>query len=432
MRYVPAGDASVLAWLQAKMRTAASVLAVCPTIDVDGIGLLVEPLVELHARGGDVRILVPTGRDAEAVRSGLPRLPGSVVEVTAGLPGVGAVVFVSADGSHSAYLGSSGWTGRDLRQGAPGVLMDQRRDDPAAATLRRDLTAAIDEAVGAATGIVSLEDLLQPTMDALESVSGGLEPGTGQRQPTGRCGLATGLAALDRLTGGLWPGHVWVITGRSGSGKSVLSLDLARAAAVQQRESTALVLSREDRREMTVRLLSAEARVPLHHLHLGDMSDDNWARLARRMGELAEAPIVVTATGCEQQPGTAASQLEAAQAVADDRLVRVVVIDDLDAGDTASTLRDVKALAVRQQLTAVVVLRDHGDPDYVDGLAARSSDLALRIDRDHEMVSTTGSGSNARGGGADFLVLRHRRGPTELITVAFQGHYSRFMDFAPD
>lgn len=184
---------------------------------------------------------------------------------------------------------------------------------------------------------------------------------------------------------------------------------------------------------MTVRLLSAEARVPLHHLRLGDMSDDNWARLARRMGELAEAPIVVTATGSEQQPGTAASQLEAAQAaVATDRPVRVIVIDDLDAADTASALRDVRALAVRQQLTAVVVLRDHGDPDYVDGLAARSSDLALRIDRDHEMISATGSGSNARGGEADFLVLRHRRGPTELITVAFQGHYSRFMDSAPD
>jgi replicative DNA helicase len=35
-----------------------------------------------------------------------------------------------------------------------------------------------------------------------------------------------------------------------------------------------------------------------------------------------------------------------------------------------------------------------------------------------------------RAGEADFIVAKHRNGPTATVTVAFQGHYSRFMDMA--
>ena len=36
-----------------------------------------------------------------------------------------------------------------------------------------------------------------------------------------------------------------------------------------------------------------------------------------------------------------------------------------------------------------------------------------------------------RAGEADFIVAKHRNGPTATVTVAFQGHYSRFVDMAP-
>jgi replicative DNA helicase len=35
-----------------------------------------------------------------------------------------------------------------------------------------------------------------------------------------------------------------------------------------------------------------------------------------------------------------------------------------------------------------------------------------------------------RAGEADFIVAKHRNGPTATVTVAFQGHYSRFIDMA--
>jgi len=36
-----------------------------------------------------------------------------------------------------------------------------------------------------------------------------------------------------------------------------------------------------------------------------------------------------------------------------------------------------------------------------------------------------------RAGEADLIIAKHRNGPTDTVTVAFQGHYSRFVDMTP-
>ena len=47
------------------------------------------------------------------------------------------------------------------------------------------------------------------------------------------------------------------------------------------------------RNEITMRLLSAEARVPLHAMRTGQMGDEDWTRLARRMSEVVDAPLFI-------------------------------------------------------------------------------------------------------------------------------------------
>src|SRR5215472_7192689 len=77
-------------------------------------------------------------------------------------------------------------------------------------------------------------------------------------------GVPTGFADLDALTNGLHPGQMVVIAARPALGKSTLALDLARAAAVRHGMATVLFSLEMSRNEITMRLLSAEARVPLH------------------------------------------------------------------------------------------------------------------------------------------------------------------------
>jgi replicative DNA helicase len=65
-----------------------------------------------------------------------------------------------------------------------------------------------------------------------------------------------------------------------------------------------------------------------------------------------------------------------------------------------------------------------------DGVAVHNS-----IEQDADMVvllhrEDAYEKESPRAGEADFIVAKHRNGPTATITVAFQGHYSRFVDMS--
>ncbi|MEU7748988.1 replicative DNA helicase [Nonomuraea sp. NPDC049158] len=74
---------------------------------------------------------------------------------------------------------------------------------------------------------------------------------------------------------------------------STLGLDFARSAAIKHGMTTVIFSLEMSRNEITMRLLSAEARVALHSMRSGTMGDDDWTRLARRMSEVAEAPLFI-------------------------------------------------------------------------------------------------------------------------------------------
>ena len=83
-------------------------------------------------------------------------------------------------------------------------------------------------------------------------------------------------------------GSAWIPTHNS-----TLALDLARAASVHSGLAAVIFSLEMSRNEITMRLLSAEARVSLQHMRTGQLSDDDWTRLARRMSEVADAPLFI-------------------------------------------------------------------------------------------------------------------------------------------
>jgi replicative DNA helicase len=81
--------------------------------------------------------------------------------------------------------------------------------------------------------------------------------------------------------------------GRVPTHNSTLGLDFARSASIKHGLTSAIFSLEMSRNEITMRLLSAEARVALHHMRSGTMTDEDWARLARRMGEVSSAPLFI-------------------------------------------------------------------------------------------------------------------------------------------
>ncbi|MEU7979956.1 replicative DNA helicase [Micromonospora sp. NPDC049081] len=93
------------------------------------------------------------------------------------------------------------------------------------------------------------------------------------------------------------PDHLY-LAGRSmiPTHNSTASMDFARNAAIRANQAAAIFSLEMSKVEIVMRLLSAEARVPLHVLRSGQLSDDDWTKLARCMGEISEAPLFVDDT----------------------------------------------------------------------------------------------------------------------------------------
>ena len=129
-----------------------------------------------------------------------------------------------------------------------------------------------------------LSDIMESVLDEIEAIG---------NRDSGLYGVPTGFADLDDLTNGLHGGQMIIVAGRPAMGKSTLGLDFCRAASIHNNMASVIFSLEMNRSEISMRLLSAEARVPLNHIRNGQMGDDDWQRLARKMGEVSSAPMFI-------------------------------------------------------------------------------------------------------------------------------------------
>jgi replicative DNA helicase len=225
---------------------------------------------------------------------------------------------------------------------------------------------------------------------------------------------------------------------------STLGLDIARSAAIKNNLTTCVFSLEMSRNEITMRLLSAEARVPLHHMRTGKLTDDDWTRLARRMGEVSNAPLFI-----DDSPNMSMMEIRAkCRRLKQRHGLRLVVIDYLQLMQSGKRVesrqqevsefsRALKLLAKELEVPVVAISQLNRASEQRTDKKPMMSDLreSGSIEQDADMVvllhrEELYERESPRAGEADFIVAKHRNGPTATITVAFQGHYSRFVDMA--
>ncbi|MBA2769316.1 MAG: replicative DNA helicase [Sporichthyaceae bacterium] len=226
---------------------------------------------------------------------------------------------------------------------------------------------------------------------------------------------------------------------------STLGLDVARSAAIKHNLTTCVFSLEMSRTEITMRLLSAEARVPLHHMRTGKLTDDDWTRLARRMGEVSNAPLFI-----DDSPNMSMMEIRAkCRRLKQRHDLKLVVIDYLQLMQSGKRVesrqqevsefsRALKLLAKELEVPVIAISQLNRGPEQRTDKKPLMSDLreSGSIEQDSDMVillhrEELYERESPRAGEADFIVAKHRNGPTTTITVAFQGHYSRFVDMAP-
>ena len=280
-----------------------------------------------------------------------------------------------------------------------------------------------------------LSDIMQGVLDEIEAI--------GNRE-AGLYGVPTGFADLDELTNGLHNGQMVIVAARPGVGKSTLALDLCRAASIQHNMTSVFFSLEMNRSEITMRLLSAEARVPLNHIRTGQMTDDDWARLARKMGEVESAPMFI-----DDSPNMTMMEIRAkARRLKQRHELRLVVIDYMQLMTSGKKVesrqlevsefsRQIKLLAKELEVPIVALSQLNRGPEQRADKRPMISDLreSGSLEQDADMVillhrEDMYEKESPRAGEADVIVAKHRNGPTRDLTVAFQGHYSRFVDMA--
>jgi replicative DNA helicase len=280
-----------------------------------------------------------------------------------------------------------------------------------------------------------LADIIEGTIDEIEASS---------HRGDGMTGIPTGFADLDRLTNGLHPGQMIVIAARPAMGKSTAALDIARSAAIRNNQATVIFSLEMGRNEITMRLLSAEARIPLQNMRKGTMREEDWTRLARTMGEVSQAPLYI-----DDSPNMTLMEIRAkCRRLKQRHDLKLVLVDYLQLMTSGKRVesrqqevsefsRALKLLAKELQVPVIALSQLNRGPEQRTDKKPAMSDLreSGSIEQDADMVillhrEDAYEKESPRAGEADFIVAKHRNGPTDTITVAFQGHYSRFVDMA--
>lgn len=257
-------------------------------------------------------------------------------------------------------------------------------------------------------------------------------------------GIPTGFKELDELTNGLHGGQMIVVAARPAMGKSTLALDFARAASIGHDFPSIFFSLEMGKSEIAMRLLSAEGAIPLQNMRKGTLDPRDWTTVAATRGRINDAPLYI-----DDSPNMTLVEIRAKCRRLKQRAgLRMVIIDYLQLMTSGKRVesrqqevsefsRSLKLIAKELQVPVIALSQLNRGPEQRQDKKPAISDLreSGSIEQDADMVILLHRDSvydkDVRPGEADLIVAKHRNGPTATITVAFQGHYSRFRDMAP-
>jgi len=241
------------------------------------------------------------------------------------------------------------------------------------------------------------------------------------------------------------PGHLY-LAGRSmvPTHNSALGLDLARHASVRAGVPTVVFSLEMSKTELVQRLMCAECSVDMQRLRTGRMEDSDWTRLTRSLGKLAEAPLFI-----DDSASITMMEIRAkCRRLKQRHGLGLVVIDYLQLmqstrrvenrqQEVSEISRSLKLLAKELAIPVVAIAQLSRQPETRSDKKPMLSDLreSGSLEQDADVVlfiyrDEIYDPESPRKGEADLIIAKHRNGPTDSVTVTFQGQYSRFAPMA--
>ncbi|HGY9633860.1 DnaB-like helicase C-terminal domain-containing protein [Pseudomonas putida] len=254
-------------------------------------------------------------------------------------------------------------------------------------------------------------------------------------------GFDTGLPSLDKFIPGICPGHMVVIAGAPGSGKTTLGLGIAERVALVAK-STSLVFSLEMTDvELTNRSLASVGSVQLKHITEGhSMADSDWPGLTAAVNRLNGAPLIF----CDDASLTMRDIRQICRTVKREHGLGSVTLDyiGLVNGESKSASRyeqvtdiskSIKRLAKELGVPVMVLAQLNRGPNNRANKRPTKSDLrdSGQIEADADvvvLVHRDPESEEGQSGVTELIVDKNRHGETGICRVQHQGAYHRFAE----
>lgn len=299
--------------------------------------------------------------------------------------------------------------------------------DPAAAVDQiQSLLRGITEATNRRVHLRSMDEVMDDYLNLLE-----------ERVEGEQLGLSTGWDELDLALGGMREGELIVVAARPRVGKSTFAGNLALNVALAGHRT--LVVSMEmAEMELMDRFVSAQARVNLSRLRMGQLMPEDFARIGSGSRGLVESPLYIL-----DNPGAGLADIRAAALREQTEFIIVDYLQLVQAEKAGTREREVAQVAeglkqlarelgipivVPAQLNRNVEMRANQRPMLADlresGAIEAAANVVLGLYRD-ELVNEI----DPRRGVIEVIILKSRNTSTSTVELAYNADQQRIESF---
>ncbi|MBI9013001.1 MAG: replicative DNA helicase [Clostridiales bacterium] len=256
-------------------------------------------------------------------------------------------------------------------------------------------------------------------------------------------GLSTGFRDLDHKTSGLQRSDLILVAARPSMGKTAFSVNLCQNVATQNENASVAIFSLEmAKAQLVQRMLATQAGVGLGKIRNGDLTPEDWAKLASASAPLSQAKVYIDDT-----PGITVMEMRAkCRRLKMEQGLDMIMIDYLQLmsgggkGDNrqqeiSEISRGLKGLAremdcpviALSQLSRAPELRADHRPILSDlresGAIEQDADIVMFLYRDEYYFN-----DSEKKGIGEIIIAKQRNGETGTVELAWLGDLVKFVN----
>ena len=259
-------------------------------------------------------------------------------------------------------------------------------------------------------------------------------------------GVPTGFIDLDGYLTGLHGGELIIVGARPSMGKTSFAMNMASYACLNKGKSVAVFTLEMPREQIAMRMLCSDARVDMQRVRKGTLTDQDWMKLAKSLGPMANAPMYIDDTA-GITPGQMRSRCRRLMM---DTKLDMIVIDymGLMHADTRTESRQLEVSEISRALKAVALElkipvvaccqlsranRDRTDKRPVlsdlrdSGSIEQDADVVLFLHREDYYNHDTEEKNIG-----EVIIAKQRSGPLGVVKLAWLSEYTTFANLAKD